>query len=64
MDLYSKCQTKSVKKISNDVIKTDKKNTRTVKRKQSYDIYDYKDHQASRIEIDLNKYFNQFISAS
>ena len=57
MDLYSKYPTKSVKKISNDVIKTDKKNTRTVKRKESYDIYDYKvliqDHQVSRIEINL-----------
>ena len=49
MDLYSKYQTKSVKK-----------NTRTVKRKLSYDIYDYKDHQAYRIKINLiGSVFNQ-----
>jgi len=38
----AKVATKSVKKISKDVIKTDKKKTRTAKRKESYGIYIYK----------------------
>ena len=42
MALNAKYPTKSVKKISNNVIKTDKKNTRTAKQKESYGIYDYK----------------------
>jgi len=37
-----KVASKSVKKISKDVIKTDKKKTRTAKRKESYGIYIYK----------------------
>ena len=36
MALYAKVPTKSVRKISNDVIKTDKKKTQTAKRKESY----------------------------
>ena len=53
MALYVKIPTKSVKKISNDVIKTDKQQTRTAKRKENYGIYNYKvliqAHPGSRI---------------
>jgi len=38
----AKVATKSVKKISKDVIKTDKKKNRTAKRKESLGIYIYK----------------------
>ena len=37
-----KVSSESVKKISKDVIKTDKIKTRTAKRKKSYGIYIYK----------------------
>ena len=42
MTLYAKYPIKSAKKISSDVMKTDKKNTRTAKRKECYGVYDYK----------------------
>jgi len=55
MALYAKYPTKSVKKYPNDVIKTDKKKTRTAKQKESYGIYNYKvlikAHPVSRIDI-------------
>ena len=42
MALSAKVPTKSVKKISKHIIKTDQKKTGTAKRKESYGIYDYK----------------------
>ena len=55
MDIDSKDLFKSVKKIYDDFIKTDKKNTRIVKREESHDIYDFKvliqDYQISKINL-------------
>jgi len=53
MALSANVPTKSIKKISKHIIKTDQKKTGTAKRKESYGIYNYKvliqAHPVSRI---------------